>query len=130
MTGGGQQQQEPERQAAARHSAKALFDRLEDGELAEGRVEIAHGGQRLDAVRQGDAHRPGLLGENGERLRRPETVGERARAAWRVGGRAATIWPSGSVSGKDAPARQEARQARSRGSWRRARRARRGARRR
>ena len=52
--------------------------RLHDRDLAEGRIEHAHGRQRAGLVGQGDFHDAGAGAEGGQRLRRTEQVDQAA----------------------------------------------------
>ncbi len=80
-----QQQQEAGAPGGGAPFGQRAVHGLQEGDLAEGRLEIANGNQGLDAVGQDEAHRAGLVGENRQRQPRAEARGQ--RAARQGGGR-------------------------------------------
>ena len=89
--------------------------RLHDGDLAERRLEHAHGRQRARVVGQGDFHDAGAGAERGERLRRTEEVDQAAADGVVGGGRggrhhALRIGQDEAPPGAGRPARQRARE--------------------
>ena len=112
-TGGGRQRDGQRRERAPGRQRRVA--RLHDGDLAERRLEHAHGRQRAGLVGQRDFEDAGAGAEGGERLRRAEQV-DQAAADGGVGGRrggrdhAVRIGQEEAPPGGGGPGRQRARQ--------------------